>query len=71
MPSPPQVSPGWQGGSSYERSCAGSGTNQLLYALGRLLMRHTKAQTVGGTAVPQLPPKTEEDLAGVHPVRQI
>ena len=70
MPSPPQVSPSWQGNSSYERSCAGSGTNQLLYALGRLLMRHTKAQTVGGTAVSPLPPKTEEDLAGAYPVRQ-
>ena len=41
-----------------------SGTNVLLYALGRMLMRHTKAQVVGGQAVSQLPPKTEEALAG-------
>jgi hypothetical protein len=52
-----------------------SGTNALLYTLGRTLMRHTKAQTVGGQAVSQLPAKSEETLAGppchvrgVHPV---
>ena len=42
-----------------------SGKNALLYTLGRTLMRHTKAQTVGGQAVSQLPAKSEETLAGV------
>ena len=41
-----------------------SGTNVLLHTLGRMLMRHTKAQVLGGQAVFQLPPKTEEVLAG-------
>ena len=67
---PPQVVPSWQGGPSYERSCTDSGTIQLLYMLSRLMMRHTKAQTVGGMAVSPLPPKTEEDLAGAYSVRQ-
>lgn len=44
-----------------------SGTNALLYALGRTLIRHTKAQTL---AVPQLPPKSEESLAGEAPQSQ-
>ena len=57
-----QVNTSWQAGFDDRGVC--SGTNVLLYALGRLLMRHSKAQVVGGQAVSQLPPKTEEALAG-------
>lgn len=54
----------WQARAGYEESGVCSGTNVLLYALGRMLMRHTKAQVVGGQAVSQLPPKTEDTLSG-------
>jgi hypothetical protein len=35
----------------------------LLYTLSRLMIRHTKAQTLGGAPVLSLPPKTEEKIA--------
>ena len=65
-----QVNPSWQEHARTERSRVCSGTNVLLYTLGRMLMRHSKAQVVGGQAVSQLPPKTEEALAGEIPPRQ-
>ncbi len=46
----------------------GSNINRVLYTLGRMLMRHTKAQTVGGQAVSHLPPKTEDTMAGDMPL---
>jgi len=60
-----QMIASWQQAQNEDTSI-GSGTNALLYTLGRMLMRHTKAQTVGGHAVSQLPPKTEEAAAGDH-----
>ncbi|CAL5222943.1 g5380 [Coccomyxa viridis] len=59
------VHPSWQvqqTRSSYTANVC-TGTNVLLYTLGRMLMRHTKAQVLGGQAVSQLPPKTEETIA--------
>ncbi len=62
-----QVNPSWQEHTRFQRAAVCSGTNVLLYALGRMLMRHTKAQVLGGQAVSQLPPKTEETVAGELP----
>ena len=59
-----QVHASWHAHTMHPYSEVCSGTNALLYTLGRTLMRHTKAQTVGGQAVSQLPAKTEETLAG-------
>ena len=56
----------WQSPRAYKIHEVCNGTNALLFTLGRMLMRHTKAQTIGGQAVSQLPPKTEENLAGEH-----
>ena len=56
----------WQSHTARGDQQVCNGTNALLFTLGRMLMRHTKAQTVGGQAVSQLPPKTEESLAGRH-----
>lgn len=43
---------------------SGRSNMQLLYTLRKVLIRHTKAQVLGGQAVLQLPPKTEELVAG-------
>ena len=56
----------WQSCMAFTDQGVCNGANALLYALGRMLMRHTNAQTTGGQAVSQLPPKTEESLAGGH-----
>ena len=56
----------WQSHTARGDQQVCNGTNALLFTLGRMLMRHTKAQTVGGQAVSQLPPKTEESMAGMH-----
>ena len=58
------MNPSWQEHTRFQRAAVCSGTNVLLYTLGRMLMRHTKAQVLGGQAVSQLPPKTEETVAG-------
>ena len=58
------MSPSWHRRQDLHSPSICSGTNVLLYTLGRMLMRHTKAQVLGGQAVSQLPPKTEEALAG-------
>jgi hypothetical protein len=34
----------------------------LLYTLSRVMIRHTKSQTLGGAPVLSLPPKTEEKI---------
>ena len=56
----------WQSCMAFTDQGVCNGANALLYALGRVLMRHTNAQTIGGQAVSQLPPKAEESLAGGH-----
>ena len=61
-----QVNASWQSHTAGNNQEVCNGTNALLFTLGRMLMRHTKAQTIGGQAVSKLPPKTEESLAGVH-----
>jgi SWI/SNF-related matrix-associated actin-dependent regulator of chromatin subfamily A3 len=38
----------------------------LMYVLGRMLIRHTKLQVLGGEEVLKLPPKTEELVPGEH-----
>ena len=57
-----QVNSNWQ----YRGSEANGGSVLLLYALSKLLIRHTQQQKLGGQIVSQLPPKNEATLAGVH-----
>ena len=59
-----QINSSWQQHDANHPLGTCSGTHVLLYTLSRLLMRHTKAQVVGGQAVSELPPKTEEAVAG-------
>ena len=49
-------------GEHFQRTSLGS--RELLYALGRTLIRHTKRQVLGGEEVLTLPPKTEEEVPG-------
>lgn len=44
----------------------GGDASTLLFTLKQCMVRHTKNQVLSGEQVLQLPPKTEEDLAGTR-----